>query len=92
MAKVTSWGTDPAPGALCGFGGKNARRKPTSPQVMGRDPAGHSKQVLDGSTILRKFIYVIMTQILYHISHQEVKSTSPTLESGLAMGLVLTNR
>lgn len=48
MAKVTSWGTDPAPGALCGFGGKNVRRKPTSPQVMGRDPAGHSKQVWMG--------------------------------------------
>ena len=50
------------------------------------------KTSVDGSTILRKFIYVIMTQILYHISHQEVKSTSPPLESGLALGLVLTNR
>lgn len=48
MAKITSWGTNPALGALCGFGGKNVRRKPTSLQVMGRGPPGHSKQVWMG--------------------------------------------
>lgn len=53
IAKVTLWGTDPVLEALCGFGVKSERRKPTSLQVMGRSPAGHSKESVDGSTILR---------------------------------------